>query len=127
MGVFDLEDYMANENEGTQDLEEFLQQERRRAIYGLLTQARGIWGTEHMGLPAITVRLMVGLGDIARLARGATKDMQIPVDRRELEKELGNLIFSTIRFADDLGLDPMDCLNQAIEAQEKFARENPQR
>ena len=40
---------------------------------------------------------------------------------REFKKELGNIIFSTIRWIDDLGLDVLECLDLAIEAQEKFA------
>jgi len=35
---------------------------------------------------------------------------------RELKKELGNIIFSTIRWVDDLGLDVLECLDLAIEA-----------
>lgn len=79
-------------------------------------------------LPDVIVRLMVGVGDVARLARdhGA-----LPLDaghgavavgiNNELKKELGNIIFSTIRWIDDLGLDVLECLDLAIEAQEKFA------
>jgi hypothetical protein len=45
-----------------------------------------------------------------------------PLQTIELKKELGNVLFSTIRWIDDLGLDVLECLDLAIEAQEKFAR-----
>ncbi len=62
---------------------------------------------------------MVGVGDLARLGR----DIQMPeLYAHEAKKELGNILFSTIRWIDDLGLDPLECLDLAIEAQEKFAR-----
>ncbi len=89
-------------------------------IAALRVQGRQIWGkdTKHT-LPEIVLRLMVGVGDIARLARdGGHIGIR---DHAELKKELGNILFSTIRWIDDLGLDPMECLDLAIEAQEKFA------
>lgn len=96
-------------------------------LKALLVQGRQIWGAETKhGLRAITERMMVGVGDIARLSRdgsnstgeGAAYDTW----QRELKKELGNIVFSTIRWIDDLGLDPLECLDLAIEAQEKFAQ-----
>jgi len=33
---------------------------------------------------------------------------------------LGNTIFSTIRFCDDLGFDPEECIELAIKCQEEF-------
>ena len=76
-----------------------------------------------MPLVEIVVRLTVGVGDLARLDRdftGADEDMKSW--KRALKKELGNIIFSTIRWIDDLGLDVLECLDLAIEAQEKFAK-----
>lgn len=118
----------------------------------LLTQARQIWGPKKTrgkqritgaALGPIVNRLMVGVGDLARLARdnpdlgqGLYNDAIVGGDDdgpyfylgdlddkafHELKKELGNILFSTIRWIDDLGLDPLGCLELAIEAQEKFA------
>jgi hypothetical protein len=92
----------------------------------LLVQARQIWGEGKYALDEIVVRLAVGVGDLARISRdeGAVlRDSDIhDVIHRELKKELGNVLFSTIRWIDDLGLDPLECLDLAIEAQEKFAK-----
>lgn len=55
--------------------------------------------------------------------RWAEKDQKIDRDE-EIQKEFGNIIFSTIRWCDDLGYDPEACVKKAITAQEKFAREN---
>jgi len=40
----------------------------------------------------------------------------------ELKKEMGNIIFSTIRWCDDLGYDPEECINLARKAQKDFSR-----
>lgn len=107
----------------------------------LLVQGRQIWEGAPSATPPhrhdlheIVERLMVGVGDLARLARDnigpdptdgdftssvrwiSTKEAV----RRETMKELGNIVFSTIRWIDDLGLDPLECLELAIEAQERF-------
>jgi len=100
----------------------------RTGLLALKVQARQIWGSaidDKLPLPDILVRLMVGVGDIARLTRdvyyGGPGSEDHERWRRELKKELGNIIFSTIRWIDDLGLDVLECLDLAIEAQEKFA------
>ena len=91
----------------------------------LRVHGRQIWGDARSPLPDIVVRLMVGVGDLARIARDSNalrfKEPTMPL-RRELQKELGNIIFSTIRWIDDLGLDVLECLDLAIETQEKFAQ-----
>ena len=99
-------------------------------LSALRVQGRQIWGDTEHTLPAITIRLMVGIGDLARLVRDgrgvATEKNENGEERelawrREIKKELGNVLFSTIRWIDDLGLDVLECLDLAIEAQEKFA------
>lgn len=106
-------------------------QQMNMDISALLTRARQIWGDTRHTLPEIVLRLMVGVGDLARLARdrpvyrdGGVLKMTLISDEnaRELKKELGNVLFSTIRWIDDLGLDALECLDLAIEAQEKFAK-----
>ena len=107
------------------------------ATKALLARGRQIWGDTRQTLPEIVLRLMVGVGDLARLGRdgkppisqydegsgaaweGAVKQAEW---ERELKKELGNVLFSTIRWIDDLGLDVLECLDLAIAAQEKFAK-----
>ncbi len=97
----------------------------RAGLLALKVQARQIWGDDKLLLPEVVPRLMVGVGDLARLVRDAWCGNPGAEDherwRRELKKELGNIIFSTIRWVDDLGLDVLECLDLAIEAQEKFA------
>jgi hypothetical protein len=95
----------------------------------LRVQGRQIWGDTRHPLREIVVRLMVGAGDLARLARNDQLNWKMHAETpdgaiayRELKKELGNIIFSTIRWIDDLGLDVLECLDLAIEAQEKFAQ-----
>lgn len=100
-------------------------------LAALLVQARHIWGadTRHT-LLEIVIRLMVGVGDLARLARDGypqSSDAQALHDEgglfeRDLKKEFGNVLLSTIRWVDDLGLDVLECLDLAIEAQEKFVQ-----
>lgn len=104
----------------------------RAGLLALRVQARQIWGDTRLDVSDIVLRLVVGVGDLARLARDRSHvlDRGYPLDvnaegradaRRELKKELGNVIFSTVRWIDDLGLDVLECLDLAIEAQEKFA------
>ena len=99
-------------------------------ISALRVQGRQIWGPGGLVFSQIVIRLTVGVGDLARLARDHG-GLSLPLEdshgavamgvNRELKKELGNILFSTIRWIDDLGLDVLECLDLAIEAQEKFA------
>ena len=93
-------------------------------LSALRVQGRQIWGDGfRQSLPEISIRLTVGIGDIARVARdGVRSDACEEEERiRQVKKEFGNILFSTIRWIDDLGLDVLECLDLAIEAQEKFA------
>lgn len=107
-----------------------LREDVRGGLITLLVQARQIWGDDtRQTLDEIVVRLVVVVGDIARVARDGGLNLNPGGDvrpavahREEVKKELGNVLFSTIRWIDDLGLDPMECLDLAIEAQEKFAK-----
>lgn len=85
----------------------------------LLDRGRLIWGNHRYRIDEIVVRLMVGVGDLARLARSSAPTLD--EYQHEVKKELGNVIFSTIRWCDDLGFDVIECLALAIEAQKKFA------
>lgn len=97
-------------------------------LSALRVQGRQIWGPYALQLDEIVIRMMVGVGDLARAVRGgglpARMDGSAQAERelKEIQKELGNLILSTVRWIDDLGLDPMECLDLAIDAQERFAQ-----
>lgn len=87
-------------------------------IAELLRKAREIWGDDKLTLEEILIRQGVTMGDIHRYARD--KEEGTPPEETELKKELGNVIFSTIRWCDDLGYDPEECIELAKEAQTKY-------
>ena len=87
-------------------------------IKELLEESRRIWGNERLPLSQIIVRLGKVLGDICRWERNAAKDRETHTDE-ELMKEMGNLIFSSIKFCDELGYDPEDCIRLAIDCQKR--------
>ena len=91
-------------------------------IKQLLSEGRGIWGERRLTIQEIIVRHGVGYGDMCRWARGASKDASTHTDE-ELKKEMGNMIFSAIRWCDDLGYDPEECIQLAIDCQKKFAEQ----
>ena len=92
-------------------------------IKELLKQSRKIWGEQKLSLAQIIIRMGKVLGDICRWERDAVKNRNTHTDE-ELKKELGNIIFSTIRWCDDLGYDPEECIELAKNAQKKFVKEN---
>ena len=59
--------------------------------------------------------------DICRYERNAPKDKNIHTDD-ELKKELWNMIFCSIRRCNDLGYDPEECIQKAIECQQNFEK-----
>jgi hypothetical protein len=90
-------------------------------IKQLLKQSKEIWQNEKLPLAQIIVRLGKVFGDLCRFERNAEKDKALHIDA-ELKKELGNLIFCSIRFCDDLGYDPEECIDLAVECQKKFKK-----
>ncbi len=90
-------------------------------IKELLNEGKSIWGNQKLSLSQIIVRLGKVFGDICRWERDALKDKEIH-NESELKKELGNVIFSTILFCDELGFDPEDCIREAIECQKRFKK-----
>lgn len=84
----------------------------------LLRRGREIWGDEKLSLDEVSVRLQVVVGDIARYARDRAEGRA--VDAAELKKEMGNIIFSTIRWCDDVGLKPEECIELAMKAQHTY-------
>lgn len=91
-------------------------------IKGLLEKGREIWGEERMTLSQVIVRMGKIFGDICRWERDSIKDQGKHTDE-ELKKEMGNIIFSTIRWCDDLGYDPEECIDIAIKCQERFEKQ----
>ncbi|MDD4353688.1 MAG: hypothetical protein PHN56_04485 [Candidatus Nanoarchaeia archaeon] len=89
-------------------------------IKDLLVQGRVIW-KEKLNLSQIIVRLGKVFGDLCRWERDAVKDKDKHTDD-DLKKELGNVIFSTIRWCDDLGYDSEECINLAIKCQKEFKK-----
>jgi len=91
-------------------------------IKNLLQKSKEIWGDEKLPLAQILVRLGKVYGDICRWERGAEKNKETHTDE-ELKKEFGNLIFASIKFCDELGYDPEECIRLAINCQEKYVVE----
>ena len=71
-----------------------------------------------MSLDEIAISCGVVTGDIQRYARD--KNEHRVLDDGDLKKELGNLIFSSIRWCDDLGFDPEECIKLARQSQSKY-------
>ncbi len=90
-------------------------------IEELLKIGREIWGEEKSPLSQVIVRMGKVFGDICRWERNEKKDEDTHTDE-ELKKELGNIIFSTIRWCDDLDYNPEECIRLAIECQKKFRK-----
>lgn len=95
-------------------------------ITQLQTEARAIWGDETLSLAQIIVRLGVDVGKLCRYERNADKDHATHTDE-ELQTALGNMLFSLIRWTDDLGFDPEHCIALAKERQRRFVEQNARR
>ena len=90
-------------------------------IQQLLKQSRKIWNRQKLDLSQIIVCMGKIFGDICRWERNLNKDKKSHTDK-DLKKELGNMIFSTIRWCNDLGYDPEDCIQEAIKCQKKLKK-----
>lgn len=90
-------------------------------INQLLQQGQEIWEDQKLPLDKIIVRMGKVFGDICRWERNNPKDQAIHTDE-ELKKELGNIIFSTIRWCDELGYEPEECIKLAVECQKRFIK-----
>lgn len=91
-------------------------------IAEILAEARGIWGKEPMSVAHIAVASGVVHGDISRQARSQIE--QGAVQQQELQKELGNLIASAVRWCDDLGYDPETCIRLALQSQSAYKKKS---
>ena len=90
-------------------------------IKNLLQQSLEIWAGQKLNLGQIIVRYGKVFGDICRYERDAIKDKAVHNDE-ELKKELGNMIFCTIRWCNDLDYNPEECIQLAIDCQKKFQK-----
>jgi len=90
-------------------------------IKELLVESRHIRWDQKLSLAQIIVRMGKVFGDICRRERNAIKDSSTHTDE-ELQKELGNIIFSTVRRCDELWYDPEECIRKAIDCQQKFEK-----
>jgi hypothetical protein len=87
-------------------------------IETLRKEARKIWGDKPMTLEHIAITIGVVYGDICRQARNNIEKGELA--DKELQKELGNLIFSVVRWCEDLGYEPEACIRLAQEAQTRY-------
>lgn len=87
-------------------------------IAGILATGREIWGPPAMSLPHVALCAGVVAGDLARQARARVEGRTIVLD--SVATELGNLVVSAVRWADDLGLDPAVCIERAFDAQRTY-------
>ena len=87
-------------------------------VKDLLTEARAIWKSRRMSLDEIAIASGVIVGDIQRYTRNKNEHRR--VEPEDLKKELGNIIFSSIRWCDDLGFDPEECIQLAKKAQSAY-------
>ncbi len=84
----------------------------------VLREGRATWGDKPMTLEHIVTAIGVVYGDICRQARNNIE--QGAYSEAELQKELGNLISSVVRWSDDLGFDPEVCIRLSQAAQKKY-------
>lgn len=89
-------------------------------LENILAEARETWGNDPMVLAHIVAAMGVVYGDIARQARAQFEVGAI--NETELKTELGNIISSTVRWCDDLGFDPAECVRLSQEAQRHYVQ-----
>lgn len=83
-------------------------------------KTKEIWQDEKLSLSQIIVILGKVFGDICRWERNYEKDKLTHTDN-DLKKELGNLIVCGIKFSEELGYDPEECIKLALESQNKIS------
>lgn len=91
-----------------------------KALATVLAEARAIWGDRRMTLIEVAIATVVVSGDICREARRESEGGE--ADMAEVAKELGNLMLSAPRWADDLGLSIDECIDRALAAQREYVR-----
>lgn len=89
-------------------------------IIELLQKERTIWGDTPMPLEHIVAVIGVVYGDVCRQLRSKIEKGEM--SDAELKKELGNLIASTVRWCDDLGFDPNECIQLSLDAQKRYLK-----
>jgi hypothetical protein len=84
----------------------------------LLAKSQVIWGEKSTSLPDIAVAMGVVCGDVCRQTLNLSEGEAVNKD--ELKKELGNVVFSSIRWCHDLGYSPIECIELAKESQKRY-------
>jgi hypothetical protein len=88
----------------------------------ILKNTREIWGSEKLELSKVIIIIGKVFGDICRWERNYAKDANTHTDN-DLKKELGNLIVCGIKFSEQLGYDPEECIRLALESQRRISKE----
>lgn len=91
-------------------------------VQDILKQGKEIWPGQKLTLSQMIVVLGKVFGDICRWERNYAKDEKTHSDD-DLKKELGSLIACTVKFCDDLGYDPEECIKLSLESQKKISKE----
>ena len=91
-------------------------------IKEILKQTKEIWQDDKKSLAEVIVVLGKVFGDVCRWERNYAKDKDSHTDG-DLKKELGHFIVCTIKFSEDLGYDPEECIRLALESQKKISKE----
>jgi hypothetical protein len=86
-------------------------------ISALRVQGKQVWGNGRFSTKEVLDRMIEGSRE--RLAPLANVDVLSEEVRSGVKKELGLLLFSTIRWIDDLGFDALECLDLAVEAKKE--------
>ena len=87
-------------------------------VDAILAEERRIWGPPELGLAHVAILLGKIVGDVCLQVRQSYEGRY--VSRGDVEREFGNLITSTVRFADDLGFDVHQCIERAFDAQRAY-------
>lgn len=101
--------------------------ELRAAVRTVVEAGQEIWGERTSDLPYVALCAGVVVGDLDRQARNFRDGCRVRWD--EVAKELGNLFLSSLRWATELGLDPVECVHAALKAQREYVagQEVPER
>lgn len=96
--------------------------ELRSAARVLQEYAVSHWDGPPAPLQEIPVFAAVVLGDVARAARRVIEEDDPDGAEREAGRELGNLVLSSLRWMEDLGLEVTDCLEAAARSQAEYGQ-----
>lgn len=93
-------------------------------IADVLAVGRRVWGHRATTTPDAAIILTVVAGDLARAVRDGHDGHAQVAGWDDIQREIGNLVLSAVRLADDLGLDPAAYLSAAVAAQRAYVAEH---